>query len=97
MQKIPFAQTGAFQKIFLDFISKEPALTPFYNEFPDLEGFEAMITKRKFTHRKELVSALKNQYINQTIPNGIELLASDDTFCVTTGHQLNIFTGPLKI
>ncbi|MFC3812017.1 bacillithiol biosynthesis cysteine-adding enzyme BshC [Lacihabitans lacunae] len=97
MQKIPFAQTGAFQKIFLDFISKEPAITPFYDEFPDLEGFEAMITKRKFTHRKELVSALKNQYINQTIPNGVELLASDDTFCVTTGHQLNIFTGPLYV
>jgi bacillithiol biosynthesis cysteine-adding enzyme BshC len=47
-----------------------------------------------------LVSALRKQYTDllassSTVAQNIDLLAEDNTFTVTTGHQLNIFTGPL--
>ncbi|NNC70061.1 MAG: bacillithiol biosynthesis cysteine-adding enzyme BshC, partial [Flavobacteriaceae bacterium] len=49
--------------------------------------------------RTILVSALNAQYKNlkasSKTKKNIELLANDETFTVTTGHQLNLLTGPL--
>lgn len=49
--------------------------------------------------REVLVSALEKQYAtleaSQTTLNNIKLLNNPNTFTVTTGHQLNLFTGPL--
>lgn len=49
--------------------------------------------------RKILVSVLQHQYskIETSIltQENIEALASSDTFTITTGHQLNLFSGPL--
>src|SRR5690606_27481839 len=51
-------------------------------------------------HRDALVAALKAQYgdliaSSPAVAQNIELLKNSNTFTVTTGHQLNIFTGPL--
>jgi bacillithiol synthase len=49
--------------------------------------------------RKILVEELNNQYLNlvssETTLKNIKLLNSSNTFTITTGHQLNLFTGPL--
>jgi len=49
--------------------------------------------------RKILVSVLKKQYAkintSETTLNNIKLLNHTNTFTVTTGHQLNLFSGPL--
>ncbi|MFT5862965.1 MAG: bacillithiol biosynthesis cysteine-adding enzyme BshC [Flavobacteriales bacterium] len=49
--------------------------------------------------RKQLVTALQGQYdgvaASETTLDNIELLAQDNSFTITTGHQLNLFTGPL--
>ena len=49
--------------------------------------------------RAALVSSLKLQYkdieASEAIAQNIESLKLENTFTVTTGHQLNIFTGPL--
>ncbi|MCK5815147.1 MAG: bacillithiol biosynthesis cysteine-adding enzyme BshC, partial [Flavobacteriaceae bacterium] len=49
--------------------------------------------------RKCLVASLKNQYSNSKTSEltavNIESLSKENTFTVTTGHQLNLFTGPL--
>lgn len=46
-----------------------------------------------------LVDALKAQYRNSKVSKktaeNIALLKAKNTFTVTTGHQLNLFTGPL--
>ena len=46
-----------------------------------------------------MVKVLKEQYggldISQSVSNSINSLSNSKTFTVTTGHQLNIFTGPL--
>jgi bacillithiol synthase len=49
--------------------------------------------------RKVLVSVLEKQYAkinaSTTTLNNIQLLNDSNTFTITTGHQLNLFSGPL--
>lgn len=96
-QKIPLAHTGSFSKLFLNYLSKNNSLSNFYCEYPDLNGFEKKIKTRKFGHREKLVEALKKQYQGISNAPEIDLFLNENTFCVTTGHQLNIFTGPLYV
>ncbi|MGR3811551.1 bacillithiol biosynthesis cysteine-adding enzyme BshC [Jiulongibacter sp. NS-SX5] len=98
-QRLPLTQTGAFSDLFLDYMSEKPELQNFYSEFPKIENFKKLIDAKSFSKNKRevLVSSLKKQYegINK-LPN-IDLLNEENTFTVTTGHQLNIFSGPLYI
>ena len=52
----------------------------------------------KQTNRKLLVQKLKEQYsaitIHEKVQTNIELLSDDNTFTVTTGHQLCLLGGP---
>lgn len=96
-KQISFSQASHFPKLFIDYIDRNPQLSGFYDSFPDLAGFKETITKRKFSHRKELVEALNNQYQGIKNPPNIDILLDENTFTVTTGHQLNIFTGPLYV
>ena len=98
VSKVDFAQTNQFSSLFQDYITEKSQLKEFYNLFPRVENFEDQIKQKQFSEesRSVLVDALKEQYqhIGEE-PENIELLAEDNTFTVTTGHQLNIFTGPL--
>lgn len=99
---IDFSETGQFAPIFKDFISQKEVLKPFYHRFPLQENFKAQIEekKKKKINRGAVVQTLKEQYaqiseLSGGFKNQIDLLADENTFTVTTGHQLNIFTGPL--
>ncbi|WGD34043.1 bacillithiol biosynthesis cysteine-adding enzyme BshC [Olleya sp. YS] len=100
---IPFKDTGYFSKIILDYLSQKTELQSFYGKFPVLENFRAQIQDKQkifsLKHRSVLVEVLQQQYktleASQTTLSNIELLSKDTTFTVTTGHQLNLFTGPL--
>lgn len=98
-QQIALNSVGAFPKMFLDYICKDEKLTKFYNQYPDIQGFKHAIESRKFsdTKRKTLVDVLKKQYQNLEIKPDFDILLESNTFTVTTGHQLNIFTGPLYV
>ena len=100
---ISFRDTGCFSKLICDYLDKKQDVNSFYNHFPSIENFKRQILeKQKKTtsaSRKILVSVLKKQYkeveaSNVTIQN-IEHLRNKTTFTITTGHQLNLFTGPL--
>lgn len=93
----PLHQLTAFPKLFTDYIDKNQWLQEFYGNYPDLAGFKKQIETKKFNNRTELVSALKTQYGHINNKPDIEILAQENTFTVTTGHQLNIFTGPLYV
>lgn len=98
-QQIALNSVGAFPKLFLDYISKSENLEKFYNQYPDIQGFSKVIESRKFTtdKRQTLVSVLEKQYqVLENKPN-LDILLEPNTFTVTTGHQLNIFTGPLYV
>ncbi len=100
-ETLPLDETDCFSEFFLDYINKKEALKPYYSEFPKIENFQKVIDARDFplANRKVLVEVLKSQYQSLSHPSAvsenIEALQSDKTFTVTTGHQLNIFTGPL--
>lgn len=97
---ISYQQTNSFSGIVLDYLNEDPKLESFYKYSPSIAGFEKAIAERRFSgDRQLLVDCLQEQY--QGINPGantlhqIALLADDRTFTITTGHQLNIFTGPL--
>ena len=101
LKKLDFGETGNFSPIFLDYIEGKEALKPFYSAAPKPENFKSLIEQRAFdTPRREtLVDVLRKQY--QGVPDSskiqgqIDSLRQANTFTVTTGHQLNIFTVPL--
>jgi bacillithiol biosynthesis cysteine-adding enzyme BshC len=86
-----------------DYLNQKDTLNKLYNRFPTTENFEKQLLEKSenFSHdtRAKLVSVLKEQYSNiatSTLTNqNIDLLKADTTFTITTGHQLNLFSGPL--
>lgn len=100
---IPFEKTGFFSKTMTDYLVQNPKIQSFYHHFPNIDGFAKQIQEKKSSVRAEartvLVEALKRQYQNTPISEStlehIESLKSENTFTITTGHQLNLFTGPL--
>ena len=102
-ETIPFKNTHFFSSLICDYLDEKENISPFYNEFPRLENFEKQISQKKkaFNHssREILVNVLNQQYqnieISEETKQNINLLKSNTTFTITTGHQLNLFTGPL--
>lgn len=103
VQKIPFAETQSFSQAFLDYIGENESLKKFYGRFPKVINFKDQIKEKSRSfpqqNRETLVSVLQAQYknyaVSEPVKNNIALLGNEKTFTVTTGHQLNIFTGPL--
>jgi bacillithiol synthase len=102
LDKIPLAETHAFNSFFLDYIDQKESLKPFYHRYPAVANFQAQLAeKQSFPQatRQVLTAALREQYKNVKLTTAVETniaaLEQSNTFTVTTGHQLNIFTGPL--
>lgn len=101
MQSIPFRETNYFSSLICDYLDEHTDLKPFYNRFPKLDNFATQIKEKQFseTDRAILVNTLQNQYseigTSEITVKNIELLKQQNTLTITTGHQLNLFTGPL--
>jgi bacillithiol biosynthesis cysteine-adding enzyme BshC len=102
-ESISFKKTGYFSSLICDYVEEAEVLKPFYNRFPKLENFRKQIEEKHASFnmfsRSILVDSLKEQYAqietSDTTAQNIESLKQENTFTITTGHQLNIFTGPL--
>nr|WP_315256781.1 bacillithiol biosynthesis cysteine-adding enzyme BshC [uncultured Flavobacterium sp.] len=100
---ISYQNSGYFSPLMNDYLNQKNELNSLYHHFPTLENFEYQIIEKKENFNNEnrinLVDALKKQYseieISDLTKQNIELLADGNTFTVTTGHQLNLFSGPL--
>jgi len=100
---ISYQTSGYFSKLIQDYLDQKSELKPLYNHFPTLENFEKQIQEKAGNfnddNRIPLVETLKRQYqhidISDSTQQNIELLAHNSTFTITTGHQLNLFSGPL--
>src|SRR6478735_2753923 len=103
IHKLAFADTHAFSSFFLDYIQQKESLQKFNNRFPTPENFKDQIQEKATSfpsHNREVLSAaLKEQYkgltVTESTTRNLNALTDSKTFTVTTGHQLNIFTGPL--
>lgn len=100
---LPFKKTGYFSELICDYLAEKGQLKPFYGRFPKLGNFEGQIEEKakQFpeAHREVLYQSLQNQYegfsVSKKTQEHIKQLKEPITFTVTTGHQLNLFTGPL--
>lgn len=102
---LPFKRTGYFSSLICDYLDKAKHLQPFYNRFPDLSAFKDQIEEKLNSNtvakaqRDVLVKALRAQYakveLSEATKIHIDALEDERTFTITTGHQLNLFTGPL--
>jgi bacillithiol biosynthesis cysteine-adding enzyme BshC len=98
---VDLKKTGQFSRFFLDYIGEKESLRPFYSHLPKLESFGDAIAAKTYPaeNRSVLHQTLREQYsgveTNEAVSQNIDSLLSEKTFTVTTGHQLNLFTGPL--
>jgi bacillithiol biosynthesis cysteine-adding enzyme BshC len=98
---IDYDETRCFSSTVIRYLNRDQKIAPFINQFPDLAAFKTLLNHRNFTgDRTNLVNVLLQQYQNienqsEALKTNISSLKSNKTFTVTTGHQLNIFTGPL--
>ncbi|MFA0962263.1 bacillithiol biosynthesis cysteine-adding enzyme BshC [Roseivirga sp. BDSF3-8] len=102
VSRLPLFEKGiGFTPIFQAYIEQEEKLKPFYGLYPDTENFLKQAEAKSFTSeaRIRLQDVLQTQYkdltISEAVSQNLDLLAEGHTYTVTTGHQLNIFTGPL--
>ena len=100
LEKLDFSQINAFSPIFLDYIQQKDTLRTFYHRPPQLDSFGDQLAEKQLSEnvRNDLVQVLTRQYENlettETVRHNITALADAKTFTITTGHQLNIFSGP---
>ena len=98
--KIPFETAGLYGKMFLDYLSEKEEIKPLYQYSTQLSSFDQIIKDRSdfsLSSRERLVKSLHQQYEKlESYPSSqVDLLLEKDTYTIITGHQLNIFTGPL--
>ena len=100
---ITYQNSGYFSSLMKDYLDQKSNLHSLFHRFPTLENFEDQILEKQKNFdnasRKTLVTVLQKQYstIESSVltKQNIEALSLKNTFTVTTGHQLNLFSGPL--
>jgi bacillithiol biosynthesis cysteine-adding enzyme BshC len=100
---IRYQNSGYFTSLIKDYLDQKSSLDSLYNRFPNLDNFETQITEKasNYNHnnRELLVRVLEKQYqnirVSKTTQHNIVALGQSNTFTITTGHQLNLFSGPL--
>ncbi|MGB5069607.1 MAG: bacillithiol biosynthesis cysteine-adding enzyme BshC, partial [Flavobacteriales bacterium] len=103
LASLSYRDTGRFSPIVLDYLDQAPALHEHYTRPPTAQGLADAANARTFdpATRKALCSALESQYAGMSmqpeVRRNLDLLAKPNTLTVTTGHQLNLFTGPLYV
>lgn len=102
---ISYKETGYFSHTVTEYLEDKAELRPFYSYRPNWDGFKALLQHKKvLADRNQLATVLTKQYqtisprtAHRSLPvqNNIDLLKTENTYTITTGHQLNIFAGPL--
>ena len=100
-KKIDITDTPFTSKIVRDFL-RSKKLNCFYSHKNEIDSYKKLIKKRSSFSKKQrdlLFNVLSNQYKNfsdmSLVANSIKKLRKNNTYTVTTGHQLCLNTGPL--
>ena len=100
---VSYQDSGYFSKLIVDYLDENPKLKSLYNHHPKIENFEKQITEKRANYNGEnrqiVVAELEKQYqnidVSKATKQNISLLKDQKTFTIATGHQLNLFAGPL--
>ncbi|MGJ8661889.1 MAG: bacillithiol biosynthesis protein BshC, partial [Bacteroidota bacterium] len=100
---IPRQQTGLFSDLANKLVYEQSELKDYIQKEFSLEAFAEQIELKKSNYstenRKILSSVLNENYasieISESQKENLEQISENNTFTVTTGHQLSLLTGPL--
>ncbi|NQY68806.1 MAG: bacillithiol biosynthesis cysteine-adding enzyme BshC [Flavobacteriales bacterium] len=98
---IPFREAGYFTKLIIDYIEGNSELDKLISHRPNVSSFKKAIEERASIdiNRTVLHEALLGQHqgvdISSSTKTNIDIITDSNTFTITTGHQLCLFTGPL--
>lgn len=103
LQGITFQNSGSFSPLIVDYLHQKNEVKNLYHLYPNIENFKKQIEEKKnhfpIENREILYRAVQLQNkeidLSDATRENIEKLKNLNTFTVTTGHQLNLFTGPL--
>lgn len=101
MKTISLKDSNYFSSLMLDYTQEKEEVKPFYHRFPSKSAYieQAEEKLKNYTHREVLVQQLTQQLQGLSLSKkqlkNIELLKKENTVTITTGHQLNLFTGPI--
>lgn len=91
---------SVYRKLVVDYLKNSTQLEEFITAFPSVESIKEAASRKQFplTQREQLVAEIKSQYaglqLSDEVTTSLEKLGFDSSRTITTGHQLNLFTGP---
>ena len=100
IQHIPFLEADSIPALIKDFLKGD--IAGFEDKFFSLENFKKQIKSKEFSFSKDqrhilaevLYDQMKSLQLSGKQHLNLELIHNSKTFTITTGHQLNLFTGP---
>lgn len=99
---LDFKSSRTLGSLVFDYLDKNEVLRPFYNAFPDEDGFRRLLEERPYgTLDRDLLSdillqqSLEVKNTSESSTANLQRLKQPNCYTVTTGHQLCLFTGPL--
>lgn len=100
---VTYQESGYFSNLIVDYLNQKEEIQSLYHRFPTLENFKIQIEEKqknfssqsRLILQKELLQQNASIALSESSTKNIQLLSQDNTFTVTTGHQLSLFTGPL--
>lgn len=101
IKSIPFVEIDSIPLLIKDFLTQK--IPGFENSVFNLENiskqFDLKAKSYSSDHRNILVERIRSQYsgfeLSDNQSKNLALLSQENTFTVTTGHQLNLFSGPV--
>lgn len=94
-------QYGNFSPLIQDYLAQNPELKPLYAGFPTPDSLQESADEKlnEYVHREVVASVLKRQMggldLSEKQKENLEKFTLPETVTITTGHQLNLLTGPL--
>ena len=103
LREIEYTDTNAFSKVLIDYNSNKKHFSELISNFPSVDNLTKQVSfkSKNYNHsfRSSLVQEINNQYqgieLSENQKKNINNLSQKNTYTITTGHQLNLFTGPL--
>ncbi|MEH0007494.1 MAG: bacillithiol biosynthesis cysteine-adding enzyme BshC [Flavobacteriales bacterium] len=100
-ENLDFTQAHFSSPLLRDYLAQNERLSPFYSVFPSFENLYKQAGQKAFSaeSRALLVRTLRAQYqgftISESVSANLSSLGAKHTFTLTTGQQLNLFSGPV--
>jgi len=101
IEKTELEEIPGFPLLFIDYLKKVSGLKPFFDQYPSIKSFPQQISLNNYDdeNRRVLCQVLVSQYqgleVHDQLQKNLESLKQENTYTITTGHQLNLFTGPM--